>query len=287
MIKQTDSHAHYEKVEQAIRYIVDHHLQQPSLKELADAVGMSEFHFQRMFTQWAGVSPKQFLQYLTKEHAKQALRTSSVLDAALASGLSGSSRLHDLFITYESVTPGEYRSWGNGIQIDYGVHSCQFGYCFLAVTQRGICKLAFFDTDQELSILIKELHNEWKNAVIREAVSVTQKTLDLIFNQSHQTGRLHMLLKGTPFRVQVWQALLNIPEGKLASYQHIAESIGKPSSARAVASAIANNQIGYLIPCHRVIRGTGALSEYRWGKIRKAALIGWEKSQIEKASPQK
>lgn len=282
MPTQENSHMHYEKVEQAIHYLMEHHLQQPSLKEIGDAVGMSEFHLQRVFTQWAGVSLKQFLQYLTKEHAKQALRTSSVFDSALASGLSGSSRLHDLLITHESVTPGEYRSWGKGIHIWYGVHACQFGHCFIAVTQRGICKLAFFDTDDELKILLTELHSEWKHAEISENFTATQNTADLIFSQSQHTGSLHLLLKGTPFRVQVWQALLNIPEGNLASYQQVAQSIGKPSSARAVASAIANNQIGYLIPCHRVIRGTGALSEYRWGKIRKAALIGWEKSQTEK-----
>lgn len=271
------NHSHYQSIAKAIRYLADNHVEQPSLKEIAAVVGISEFHFQRIFSEWAGVSPKQFLLYLTKENAKSKLREYSVMQAALETGLSGSSRLHDLFITHESMTPGEYKSLGQGLEISYGVYSCLFGYCLIAVTARGVCKLAFFDDEFEQDALIAELHHEWNQASIRNNKEQTDPYFKRIFlNESCKNKPIHLLLKGTPFKLQVWQALLGIQEGQLATYSHIAETMKKPKAVRAVASAIASNSIAYLIPCHRVIRNSGVLNEYRWGKERKAAMIARE-----------
>lgn len=287
---------HYELIARAIRYLVDNSFDQPGLAEVAAAIGMSEFHLQRTFSQWAGVSPKQFLQFLTKQHAKSLLRNASVFETALASGLSSPSRLHDLMVTHESITPGDYKSYGKGLQIGYGVHSSPFGYCFVAVTERGVCKLAFFDQQEEYENLLCELNADWKQAAIEEDISASGSVISTIFagassllssqpspQSSSQARSIKVLLKGTPFRLLVWEALLRIPCGKLASYQQVARAIGKPSAVRAVASAVASNDIGYLIPCHRVIRESGALSAYRWGTARKAALLGWESSVISDA----
>jgi AraC family transcriptional regulator of adaptative response/methylated-DNA-[protein]-cysteine methyltransferase len=275
-------HINYCSIAKAIRYLTENQIEQPSLKQLAYVVGMSEFHFQRVFSEWAGVSPKQFLLYLTKENAKKKLREYSVLQSALESGLSGSSRLHDLFITHQSVTPGEYKNWGQGLEISYGIHSCLFGYCLIAITSRGVCKLAFFDELDESNLLISELYQEWNHATFRHDNERTEAYFKRIFlNQSCADKPIHLLLKGTPFKLQVWQALLEIPEGQLASYSQVAGSIKNPSAVRAVASAIANNPIAYLIPCHRVIRNTGVLNDYRWGKERKVAMIAREQSQQE------
>ena len=280
-LELSDQHAHYRRVSKAIEYLFEHGPDQPSLSELASAVGMSEFHLQRIFSEWVGVSPKQFLQFLTKEHAKRALRESSVLDAALASGLSGSSRLHDLLITHESVTPGEFKQQGKNLAIRYGAHSSRFGYCFIAITERGLCKLAFFDDLEGYAGLVGELNTNWKNAVIEEDQQATLAAYNSIFRASAEdASEIKLLLRGTPFRLLVWEALLKIPQGALVSYQQVAQAIGKPASVRAVASAVASNDIGYLIPCHRVIRGSGALSGYRWGQARKAAVVGWETVQI-------
>ena len=272
-------HENYYLIAKAIRYLSDNQLEQPSLKELASFIGMSEFHFQRVFSEWAGVSPKQFLLYLTKENAKNKLREYSVMQSALDSGLSSSSRLHDLFITHESVTPGEYKNWGQGLNITYGIHSCLFGYCLIAVTLRGVCKLAFFDDIDEKKSLINELHQEWENASFQDNNEHTETYFKRIFfNKNQENKSIHLLLKGTPFKLQVWQALLNVPEGHLATYSHIACSLDNPKAVRAVASAIAKNPIAMLIPCHRVIRNNGLLNEYRWGKQRKAAMIAREQS---------
>lgn len=277
LIPLQTNHSHYQSIAKAIRYLADNHIEQPSLKEIAAVVGISEFHFQRIFSEWAGVSPKQFLLYLTKENAKSKLREYSVMQAALETGLSGSSRLHDLFITHESMTPGEYKSLGKGLEISYGVYSCLFGYCLIAVTGRGVCKLAFFDDEVEQDALITELHHEWNHASIRNNTEQTDPFYKRIFlNEACESKPIHLLLKGTPFKLQVWQALLGIHEGQLATYSHIAEAMKNPMAVRAVASAIASNPIAYLIPCHRVIRNTGVLNEYRWGKERKAAMIARE-----------
>jgi len=267
----------YHRIARAIDYLAQKHIAQPNLSELATAVGVSKFHLQRLFTEWAGVSPKQFLQYLTKEYAKQQLRKSSVFDAAVASGLSGGGRLHDLMLTCENVTPGEYKSWGEGLEIRYGLHPSRFGDCFVALTHRGICKLAFVDSDQGYQKELLNLKAGWRNAKIIYDKHQTKSVIETAFNHSKTPSQtLHMLLKGSPFQIQVWEALLSIPETRLASYQQIADAIDKPSAVRAVASAISQNQIAYLIPCHRVIRNTGVLGQYHWGETRKGAMIAWE-----------
>lgn len=265
----------YQRIACAIHYLADHQQDQPSLADLGEHVGLSEFHLQREFTRWAGVSPKQFLRYLTKENAKRRLRDESVMEAALASGLSGSGRLHDLMITCEGMTPGEYKSRGRGLDIRFGIHPTPFGNCLLALTDRAICKLAFFDNDDEGAAIERQLQEEWGAASITRDDEATRPTADLIFGDSAR-GSIHLLLRGSPFQLRVWEALLSIPEGRLASYQQVADFIDRPSSVRSVASAIANNSIAYLIPCHRVIRKNGEFSQYRWGVDRKQALIGWE-----------
>lgn len=267
----------YQRVAHAIRYLSAQQQKQPSLAELAAHVGVSEFHLQRIFTEWAGLSPKQLLQFLTKENAKRLLRSSSVMDAALACGLSGSSRLHDLMIKTERVTPGEYRSMGAGLQISYGSCPSPFGRCFIAANHRGLCKLAFFDDADDEANLLLELQREWTAAeLIRDdgrATALYEQAFGSASKSKTQSHPVAVLLKGSEFQIQVWEALLAIPSGEVCSYQQLAESMGMPSSARAVASAIARNNIAYLIPCHRVIRGTGEFSEYRWGADRKRAML--------------
>lgn len=280
---------HYDKIAQAIEYFVKHQKTQPGLAELSQHVGLSEFHFQRVFSQWVGVSPKQYLQYLTKQYAKQCLRNESVMDAALSSGLSGASRLHDLMIRCEGMTPGEIRRRGKGLCIQYGVHCSDFGWCLLAVTARGVCKLGFFDTEKQKEVLVDELFMEWSGADIVLDPGATEPVFEAIFIASHRRTdgsvladskkkplSFNVLLKGSPFQLKVWEALLAIPAGQLSSYQRVAQSIGSPNGARAVASAIAKNTVGYLIPCHRVIRGNGDFSQYRWGSVRKQSMIAWE-----------
>lgn len=266
-----EQHRNYQKVAQAISFLNDRQNEQPQLKELAKYIGLSEFHLQRVFSEWAGVSPKQFLQFLTKQKAKSLLKQNTVIDAAYESGLSTSSRLHDLMIKYESVTPGEYKSGGKGILIEYGIHPSPFGLCLIATTQRGICKLAFFDEANAQNSVIEELSQEWPNADIKPNQLTTLAMLNKVFEP--RGGTLSILCKGSPFQLLVWEALLKIPEGELCSYQQVAEQIGKPNATRAVASAIAKNNIAYLIPCHRVIRSTGEINQYRWGAMRKQALL--------------
>ena len=279
-VELSSEHRHYKSIAKAIHYLVENGIDQPSLADISVAVNMSEYHFQRLFTKWAGVSPKQFLQYLTKEHAKRQLKDSSILDASWASGLSGPSRLHDLLITHESITPGDYKRQGAGLRISYGIHSSPFGYCFIAVTDRGVCKLAFFDQTEDRDTLLSELASEWCLATIVADDTRTYSSFEKIFPEKESGNRnINLVLKATPFRLLVWEALLKIPEGSLASYQQVANSINRPTAVRAVASAIANNQVGYLIPCHRVIRESGALGGYRWGIERKVALMGSEMSR--------
>ena len=280
MSAEKEQHANYQRVASAIRYLSDKQLAQPSLAELAAHVGVSEFHLQRIFTEWAGVSPKQFLQFLTKENAKRLLRSSSVMDSALACGLSGSGRLHDLMIKAERVTPGEYRSMGAGLQIHYGSCPSPYGLCFIAANHRGICKIAFFDEQETEANLLAELQAEWAAAeLIRDDPRAASLYASAFAAKSDSAEEpITLLLKGTEFQMKVWEALLTIPSGEVCSYQQLAESMGSPSSTRAVASAIARNNIAYLIPCHRVIRGTGEFSQYRLGAERKQAMLLQEHS---------
>lgn len=267
----------YTLVAEAIRYLDRHQPQQPALVDIARHVGLSEFHLQRLFTDWAGVSPKQYLQFLTKENAKQRLRRESVLDAALSSGLSGSGRLHDLLLQCEGMTPGEYRQGGRGLHIRYGAAESPFGGCLLAETGRGVCKLAFFDTDAEFRVLEQELFAEWPAAGIERDEAAIAALAPLVFPGNGARDRpLKLLLRGSAFQLKVWEALLAVPPGEIRSYQEMAAGLGRPTATRAVASAVARNTIGYLIPCHRVIRSGGEFSHYRWGDTRKKAMIAWE-----------
>ncbi|MDY6922050.1 MAG: methylated-DNA--[protein]-cysteine S-methyltransferase [Pseudomonadota bacterium] len=266
----------YRQIASAIEFVSGHRTRQPSLGQVAAHLGLSEWHLQRLFSRWVGVSPKQFLKFLTKQEALRRLRENSVLETALECGLSGPGRLHDLMVTCEGVTPGEYQRLGQGLGIDWGFHDTPFGGCLLAQTQRGICKLGFYDSDEQRHRLLQELEQDWPRARLRQAPERTGPTVARIFAGVGATEPLHLLLKGSPFQIKVWEALLRIPEGRLCSYGQLAGLLDAPSATRAVASAVAQNPIGYLIPCHRVIRSTGEFNQYRWGAVRKQALIGWE-----------
>ncbi len=269
----------YSLVAQAIRYIESHRREQPELVAIASHVGLSEFHFQRLFSRWAGVSPKRFLQALTVEAARRTLTHSgSVLDAAYDSGLSGPGRLHDLFVQCQAATPGEVKSGGAGLTIRYAIQPTPFGDALIGVTERGICALSFV-AEGEASRTIDELRTRWPAARLREDRDESASIAQRIFADSRQDEPLHLHIKGTNFQIQVWQALLRLPAGSLTTYGDLARTIGKPSAARAVGGAVGSNAIAWLIPCHRVIRQTGVVDGYRWGNERKRAMLGWEASQ--------
>jgi len=273
----TQSARDYQRIERAISYLDARWIEQPDLARIARHAGMSQAHFERMFLRWAGVSPMQFLRFLTKENAKQRLRSGrSVLDAALGVGLSGPGRLHDLMVTCEAVTPGEYRRGGAGVRITHGFTETQFGECLIASTSRGICALEFVNGESREAIL-ERLHAEWPEAEFRKTNDEAQKLALRIFTTPGSRLRLH--LRGTNFQLKVWQALLRIGSGELASYHDIARAIGQPAASRAVGSAVGANPISFLIPCHRVIRSTGVFGNYRWGPERKLAMCGWEGAQ--------
>ena len=269
----------YALVAQAIRYIENQRRDQPELAAVADHVGLSEFHFQRLFSRWAGVSPKRFLQALTVEEARSALaRSASVLDAAYAAGLSGPGRLHDLFVQCQAATPGEVKSGGAGLTIRYGMAPTPFGDALIGVTDRGICALSFV-TEGETERAQNELAARWPGARLVEDRDESAAIAQRIFENTRPAEPLHLYIKGTNFQMQVWQALLRLPTGTLTTYGHLAQAIGRPGAARAVGSAVGSNAIAWLIPCHRVIRQTGAVEGYRWGSERKRAMLGWEAVQ--------
>jgi AraC family transcriptional regulator of adaptative response/methylated-DNA-[protein]-cysteine methyltransferase len=271
----------YLRIEKAISFLQSNYTRQPDLQEVARSVHLSEYHFQRLFTRWAGISPKKFLQYLTLEHAKRALKESrSVLDATFDAGLSSPGRLHDLFITIEAMTPGEFKQSGGGLTIHYGFHPTLFGECLLAVTGRGICGLSFVPEGKRIQVL-KELRARWTGATLLEAPGTTQPFIDRLFFRPAKKQRkpLQLLLKGTNFQIKVWEALMRIPEGKVVSYDDLAHAIGNPRASRAVGNAVGKNPVAYIIPCHRVIRRVGIIGNYHWGPERKKALLGWEWAQ--------
>jgi len=275
----------YEKIAKAIEFITTNVKQQPSLFEVAEEVSISQFHFQRLFSKWAGVSPKKFLQYITADYLKGKIKESSnLVELAESAGLSSQSRVYDLFTGIEAVTPQEFKSSGKGLDIKYGFHQSPFGECFLAITERGICAMAFVDEqsrDQQLILLAKK----WHFATIQQDAIATENYLNKIFQPHLSTlGKLPLLVQGTNFQLKVWEALLAIPQGSVTTYQQIAESIGNPRAVRAVGTAVGDNPIAYLIPCHRVIRKEGLLGEYRWGSTRKKALVGWEAANLERIS---
>lgn len=273
--EQTDD---YKRIERAIDYIGRNFKHQPSLDQMARSVHLSKFHFNRVFKRWTGISPNRFLQFLTLDYTKEQLANSrSLLSTALSAGLSGPSRLHDLFVTFEAMTPGQFKQRGEGLQIVYGFSHCPFGELMIATTERGICRISFLEKENR-SEMINQLYSSWPRAEFIENQNHIQAITQRIFEKqiSDAPHRLHLHVKGTNFQVNVWQALLTIPSGRLVSYQDIAIGLGKPNAVRAVASAVAVNPVAYLIPCHRVIAKTGKIHKYRWGATRKIAMIGWE-----------
>ncbi|WP_461535133.1 methylated-DNA--[protein]-cysteine S-methyltransferase [Spongorhabdus nitratireducens] len=271
----TESEQHYQYVARAIGYIQQHAQMQPSLKQIAQAVGLSEYHLQRIFTRWAGVSPKRFLQFLTKQRALQALKESGdILNAALDSGLSGPSRLHDLMISCEAMSPGEIKALGKDLVIGFGYAGSPFGTILVGWTPRGICYLSFIDEDAQQRE--GEFKQQWPYASFRQNDSEALAISDRIFGSHNNGGKVHLMIQGTNFQLKVWEALLKTKPGQLVSYAGLAELAGSPKAQRAVGTTLANNNIGWLIPCHRVIRGTGEFGNYRWGAERKLAMQGWE-----------
>jgi AraC family transcriptional regulator of adaptative response/methylated-DNA-[protein]-cysteine methyltransferase len=280
--------ADYHRIERAIQFLDASIPTRPSLDDVARHVGMSPFHFQRLFTRWAGISPKRFSQVLALEYAKDRLRTSrNMIDATYDAGLSSGGRLHDLFVTLDAVTPGEFREAGAGLQISAGFHDTPFGEALLAATERGLCGLTFHDGNRRAAL--QDLAARWPNATIVEQPRATAPFASKIFKaleirDPEGLVPLGLLVRGTNFQVKVWRALLQIPTGSVATYEDIATSIGSPGAVRAVGTAIGRNPVAFLIPCHRVIRSTGALGGYRWGLPRKRAMLAWEaRSALEPA----
>lgn len=279
----------YEQIERAIRYLETHQSEQPELTDLAAELHLSEYHLQRLFSRWVGISPKRFMQYLTKENAKQLLNQSEdVLTTSHSVGLSGPGRLHDLFITCEAMTPGEYKTRGAGIKISYGFHPSPFGECLVAVTERGICNLAFIENGDQLAAL-SELRTSWPAAVLETEDTKTSIVIDQLVELFHQSSStpMRLFLSGTNFQIKVWEALMDIPAGSVVSYQRVAIQIGVAGAGQAVGNAISKNPIPVLIPCHRVIRKNGDFGKYRFGSTRKKALLGWEmaKADLMRANP--
>lgn len=269
-------HSDYEQVSAAIHYLEAHVREQLSLTEIAAAVNMSEFHFQRLFRRWARITPERFLQYLTIGYAKDALTESqSVLDTAFDVGMSGAGRSHDLFMSCEAMTPGEYKELGAGLVIRYGFHPTLFGECLLFLTDRGICGLAFVENNRDAAL--QNLGAQWSLATHLHDQGATSYFADQIFGEGlTQRSSIRLILKGTNFQIRVWEALMRIPQGHMISYEALGDRLGKPKASRAIGSAVGRNSISYLVPCHRVIHKSGLVTGYRWGHVRKRVLLGWE-----------
>ncbi len=277
----------YQRVERAIAYLHRHAATQPDLAAVARHIHLSEFHFQRLFLRWAGVSPKRFLQHLTIERAKARIaRSGSLLEASASAGLSGPGRLHDLFVTLEAMSPGEYKSGGAGLEITFGVHESPFGLALIASTARGICALRFIERANARAAE-DLLRGEWAKARMKLDRARVRELGARIFDPISGSADkpLALLVRGTNFQLQVWRALLQMPLGALATYGEIAGRIGRPAAARAVGAAVGANPIAFLIPCHRVIRESGHLGGYRWSETRKAAILGWEAARAGALAP--
>jgi AraC family transcriptional regulator of adaptative response/methylated-DNA-[protein]-cysteine methyltransferase len=269
----------YERVAKIIRFLDQHHTEQPDLGSLADAAGLSPFHFHRLFSTWAGVTPKDFLQCLTLEHVKELLRDGkNVFNAAIDAGLSGPGRLHDLCVTLEAASPGEMKTGGAGIQIDFGLAETPFGPALIAETKRGVCHLSFIE-NRGGTAARDLLASQWPNAELhRDDARASQLAAQIFDRESKSNQTLRAFVRGTEFQLRVWRALLRVPVGNLTTYGRLAEAIGQSTAARAVGGAVGANPIAFIIPCHRVIRETGALGHYHWDPIRKRAIVGWELS---------
>ncbi|MDQ8038010.1 MAG: methylated-DNA--[protein]-cysteine S-methyltransferase [Pedobacter sp.] len=266
---------HYDRMAEALSWLAAHAEAQPALGELAAHMGLSEFHVQKLFARWAGISPKRFLQHLSHERARAALRAGEdLLSVSAAAGLSGPGRLHDLLVTCEAVSPGEFKSGGAGLHISWGVAATPFGPALLASSARGLMKLAF--TDDEGLAEFSELQQEWPAAQLQRDDAAAAALAARLFSAYQKPEPVHLFVKGSQFQLKVWQALLQLPEGRLLSYGALARAIGQPAASRAVGSAVGANPVALLIPCHRVIRANGVLGEYRWGEARKRVLVGLE-----------
>ncbi len=280
-VSRREARADYAIVEAAIRFIESHARRQPGLAEIADHVGASESHLQRIFTRWAGISPKRFLQYLTHEHCRRLLRESrTVLDATYESGLSSAGRLHDLFVSVEGVTPGEVKAGGAGLEIEYGLHDSPFGDCLIATTPRGVCSV-IFSSGAGVESSVAGLREQWAGATITESPARTAEVARRMFadRADGDAGPLRILLRGTNFQLNVWKALLKIPSGSVASYEDLAAMAMVPGAPRAVGNAVGANPVAYLIPCHRVIRKSGDFGNYGGGPERKKAMLVWESAR--------
>jgi AraC family transcriptional regulator of adaptative response/methylated-DNA-[protein]-cysteine methyltransferase len=276
---KTQQQLNFDRIAQAISFIQANFKEQPTLEAVAEHVHLSPFHFQRLFTEWAGTSPKKFLQYISLQHAKQLLRQqqSTLEHAAFETGLSGSSRLHDMFINIEGMTPAEFRDGGSGLAINYSYAESPFGNVLVASTAKGICHMAFADNDEDG---VEALKRNFPNAALTQKLDMMQQHALYIF--THDWSQLHKIklhLKGTDFQLKVWESLLKIPMGGLSTYGAIAKQIAQPNASRAVGTAIGSNPVAFLIPCQRVIQSTGVFGGYMWGPVRKTAIIGWEGAQ--------
>jgi AraC family transcriptional regulator, regulatory protein of adaptative response / methylated-DNA-[protein]-cysteine methyltransferase len=270
----------YHRIEDAINYIKLHFKDQPDLDEVAEKVHLSPFHFQRLFTDWAGISPKKFLQYLSLDYAKGLLKNNqaTLFDAAFETGLSGTGRLHDLFINIEGMTPAEYKNGGKALDINYSFAESPFGNIIVASTPKGICYIAFADDRDDA---LNKLTQQFPNARYTQMVDAHQQEALFIFKKDwSQLSNIKLHLKGTHFQLKVWEALLNIPMGGLSTYSAVAKAISQPNASRAVGGAVGDNPVAFLIPCHRVIRSTGETGQYHWGAARKSAIIGWEAARL-------
>ncbi|MFQ1996590.1 bifunctional transcriptional activator/DNA repair enzyme AdaA [Aeromonas veronii] len=272
----------YARIADAIRFIASQVERQPTLDEIAAHVHLSPFHFQRLFSRWAGVTPKRYLQVLTLERAKALLQESRpLLEVADTLGLSSGSRLYDHFVQLEAVTPGEYKQRGAGLVIDHGVHDTPFGQAFVALTPRGVCNFSFLD-DKAPEAPLADLARNWPEAELREAPSRTQNVINIMFDCSKAPDRpISLHVSGTNFQISVWRALLQIPPAKVVSYAQVASAIGNPKAARAVGLAVGANPVALMIPCHRVIQQNGKLGGYHWGETRKQAIHAWEAARYE------
>ena len=270
----------YERIAEAINYIKLNFKEQPNLDVVAEKVNLSPFHFQRMFTDWAGISPKKFLQYLSLDYAKGILKDkqATLFDTAFETGLSGTGRLHDLFMNIEGMTPAEYKNGGKALAINYSFAESPFGNIIVASTPKGICYMAFADDRDEA---FNNLYAQFPNAQYTQVVDIAQQNALFIFKKDwSELSKIKLHLKGTSFQLKVWEALLNIPMGGLSTYSSVAAAIHQPSASRAVGSAVGDNPVAFLIPCHRVIKSTGETGQYHWGATRKSAMIGWEAAKV-------
>jgi len=278
----TTAAADYDIVRRAIAHIRGHWRAQPEVEEIAEAAGVSPTELHHLFRRWAGLTPKAFLQALTLDHARALLRASaSVLDASYEVGLSGPGRLHDLFVTHEAMSPGEWKSGGEGLTISYGFHPSPFGTALVMATGRGLSGLAFADPGKEKAALA-DMRRRWPKAKYREDAACTAPLAARIFDRKlwRPERPLRVVLIGTDFEVRVWETLMRIPLGRATTYSDIAGSIGRPAAARAVGAAVGKNPVSFVVPCHRVIGKSGELTGYHWGLTRKRAMLGWEAGKV-------